>query len=173
MVCIPKQLLQCNVVNYSIDHLYNFHAHGYGHTECHPANAKWLLGYIIPPFQRPLVWSKEQMIRFVESAWLGLHLGTYVVNIMDFVNSTDAHPLDRLLIDGQQRLNALRAYWDNEFPVFGSYWSEVFEDKPVYRRFRNIQFGMGEVQIKDEAILRDLYNRLNFGGTAHTDDQRA
>jgi hypothetical protein len=134
---------------------------------------QWLMGWILPPFQRPLVWSTAQKTRFIESAWLGFHLGTYIVNDADRFDGRNGRPhfTDRWLIDGQQRLNAIRGYIHDEFPVFGYRWSEITElDR---RRFRSIVFACGRVQLNDEAKLRDLYDRLNFGGTAHTEDQRA
>lgn len=180
MVCIPDPMLRGNLLNSSLDELYLNFTQGYECPQYHDPNATWLLGYIVPNFQRPLVWTVEQKIRFIESAWLGFHLGTYVVNDVDFIgrkseSKTDfiAHPLDRFLVDGQQRLNALHCYWNNEFSVFGSYWSEILENPPMARRFRHTHFSQMKITVKDEATICELYNRLNFGGTAHTEDQRA
>ena len=147
-------------------------------TEFHEPS-EWLLGYAIPPFQRPVVWSEERMVRFVESAIIGLNLGTWTYNsTMDLGgHGTDASgkevwKCDLWLIDGQQRLASLDRYWSDAFPVFGLYWSEVAEGRQ--RQFlMSTHFPAFETRIRDEAEIRDLYDRMNFGGIAHTEDQRA
>lgn len=140
--------------------------------------SEWLLGYAIPPFQRELVWDEDRMIRFVESAVLGLHIGTWVYNnamdapIRRTKNGDIYHQTDLWLIDGQQRLNALDRFWDDRFPVFGYYWSQV----PIreQRHFlNNTHFAAFETHIYDVNALKELYDRLNFGGVAHTLDQKA
>lgn len=138
----------------------------------------WLMGYALPPFQRPLVWETERMEKFIESAALGLHLGTWVYN-----NAGDApmamldgrkvfHETDRWLIDGQQRLAALDRFWNDDFQAFGYYWSDLARGEQ--RRFlSSTAFGAHETHIYDKDALRELYDRLNFGGIAHTQEQRA
>ena len=79
---------------------------------------------------------------------------------------------DGLLIDGQQRLRSLERYLDGEFPVFGYRWSEV---TIVDRRFFEMStiFACYVTETEDEDYLRSYYDMTNFGGTAHTEDQRA
>lgn len=155
--------------NYTMGHLYlNFEDDDPARLLNDQADRQ-VCGFPLPPWQRPLVWEQEQCIRFIESAWLGLSLGTYVVNR---AGNSERDPISNILIDGQQRLHALERYWSDEFPVFGYHWSEL----PIkeQRSFRmSVVFPQVEVTINDEAQLRDLYDRLNFGGTAHTEDQRA
>ena len=131
----------------------------------------YLLGTFIPPFQRPLVWSDEQKIRFIQSAWEGLHLGTYVVNDPDEMVDGLMHPMQDWLIDGQQRLNALLCYFQDHFPVYGACWSELTPTDQ--RRFKQVEFARTTVRITDEDELRRLYDLMNFGGVAHTEEQRA
>jgi len=141
--------------------------------------SEWLLGYAIPPFQRPVVWDEERMVRFVESAIIGLNLGTWTYNsTMDLGgHGTDEHGReiwkhDLWLIDGQQRLTALDRYWSDAFPVFGLYWSEVETNRQ--RQFlTSTHFPAFETRIRNEDEIRELYDRMNFGGVAHTEDQRA
>jgi len=133
------------------------------------ATDKLLMGYILPPFQRPSVWSEAQQIRLVESAILGLGIGSFSYNLCQ---EGLADNTDFWLIDGQQRLRALDRYWNDEFPVFGLKWSEV-EQRDQMRFLAHTMFPATETRIKDERILRELYDRLNFGGTPHTPDQKA
>lgn len=118
--------------------------------------------FVLPPFQRPEVWTIEQKIRFIESIWNGLPLGTYVVNR---VLTPWACPYDNWLIDGQQRITAILDYVGDAFPIMGYRWSELTKQDQS-------QFGMTpmaclETQITDLAQLEDIYDRLAYGGTPH------
>ncbi len=76
--------------------------------------------FIVPPFQRPPVWTEEQKVRFIESIWHGLPLGSYVVN-----RTLDLRRVDNWLLDGQQRITAIVEYVNDAFPVLGLRWSEL------------------------------------------------
>lgn len=128
-------------------------------------------GYSLPIWQRDLTWNESQKIRFIESAYLGFHLGHWVFNSFDWDDNNRALPFSGILIDGQQRLNALEEYWDNKFPVAGLYWSDV--EKRDKTRFLRTGFASTEVTINDESALMEMYDRLNFGGTPHLESERA
>lgn len=132
-----------------------------------PHGYRVVMGYFLPPWQRPLVWTQEQKVRLIESAWRGLSIGTYTYNRAGL-----GSPFDNLLLDGQQRLHAIECYLNDEFPVFGYRWSEVTE---ADRRQWEISthFHSYITESEDEAYLRSYYNMMNFGGTPHTEDQRA
>lgn len=74
--------------------------------------------FILPPFQRPPVWTVAQQIRLIESFWIGLPVGSYVVN-EDDDGISPTYAYDRWLLDGQQRWAAIIAYVNDAFPVFG------------------------------------------------------
>lgn len=135
----------------------------------HPAE-RYAMGFPLPAWQRPLVWTAQQCGRFIESAWLGLHLGTLVVNGVRHEGGS-VHPLSGLLIDGQQRLAAIAAYLDDGLEVFGYRWSELGRHEQA--RFERTIFMRSETSIWDERELQDLYDRLNFGGTPHDPRERA
>lgn len=125
-----------------------------------------IFGFVLPYFQRPLVWTESQKIKFLESVWLEMPIGTYIVNRGEYGGD-----FDNLLLDGQQRLNAIHEYLNDKFLVFGYRYSEITEiDR---RRFRNTPFPSIEVRENDWGKLVEIYNRFNFGGTAHTEDQKA
>src|SRR3546814_2884302 len=90
-------------------------------------NQPRLCGLFIPPFQRPLVWEMDRKIAFIESAYLGIHLGTIVFNDALNLPMVDGRfdPTDRWLIDGQQRCNALWSYVNDEFPRSEEHTSEL------------------------------------------------
>lgn len=117
--------------------------------------------FVLPPFQRPSVWTVEQQVRFIESAWMGLPLGVFIYNRTGDINS----PYDNWLLDGQQRVTAVLDYMADKFPVYGHLFSEL---TVVDRRFWNsVNFASMETNLEDEDKLRDVYDRLAYGGTPH------
>lgn len=117
--------------------------------------------FVLPPFQRPAVWTTEQKIKLIESIWLELPIGVYVYNMSPGYN----HPSDNWLIDGQQRISAIFDYAADEFPVFGYRWSELGEtDKRV---FEMSTFPAIQLSMTDEKAMEELYDRLAYGGTPH------
>ena len=169
---MPERIFAGVTRHTSLDTLFNERRKRAITDDSYYAPGRHVCGYTLPSWQRGLKWSTEQCIRFIESAWLGLHLGTWVSNAMDWASDdARAHSLSGILIDGQQRFHALDQYWADAFPVFGHIWSEL--DKVEQRRFLSRPFASTEVAIWDDRPLRELYDRLNFGGTAHEDSERA
>lgn len=132
-----------------------------------PHGLRTVMGYCLPTWQRGLVWTQRQMIAFIESAWLGINLGTYTYN-----RAPLGSPFDHLLIDGQQRLHAIECYLRDEFPVFGWRWSEV-TDVDRRRWEMTTIFSSYVTDSEDEEYLRAYYNLTNFGGTPHKESERA
>lgn len=127
--------------------------------------------YPLPEFQRPFVWTQEQQTRFIESLWRGISPGFYVYNDIKCIPgmSLDTYSgfnkYSGLLLDGQQRITTLQRYWDNKFPVFGLYWNDLTRDETM--QFKMTRFTSYITNIWDESELKEYYNILNFGGTAH------
>ena len=125
----------------------------------------YVLGFKIPDFQRPLVWTLEQKIKLIESLWVGIAIGSYTVN--EFYGSE----YDLIIIDGQQRLNAIESYINDDFKVYDMLYSELtIIDK---RRFDNNLFPRYVTNSDDIEYLKNYYNLMNFGGTAHKESERA
>lgn len=149
----------------------------------HPGQ-KTIGHFYLPPFQRPAVWSDAQSARLIESIHLGISIGSIVVsgcrNVEKVVEdgvTVERFPIDSdWLIDGFQRLNAIRRYMDDDLAVFDGTphehrWSDL---SPVQRRrFGNTNFGFITLGETDVEGLKLIYDLMNFGGTAHTQDQRA
>lgn len=131
-----------------------------------PQNLRTVMGYNVPTWQRPLVWSVDQNVKLIESMWLGLPIGTYTFN------RKHGSKLDNLIIDGQQRMNAIELYINDGFEVFGYTYSSITDiDKRFFRQ--SSRFPCYITETDDEEYLRGYYNMMNFSGTAHTEDQRA
>jgi len=64
--------------------------------------------FFVPPFQRSLVWNVKQASRFIESLLMGLPVpGIFVFR--------EAHTNRHLIVDGQQRLRTLQAFYNGIF----------------------------------------------------------
>ena len=118
--------------------------------------------FVIPEYQRGLVWSDEQKVNLIKSVMTGVPIGTFVFARQAY----DKQTLKKLptrtyyLLDGQQRLNAIQGFIDDEFAVDGYFF------KMAFINFHN--FGsmiLNEPTLEQEL---DFYFTLNFGGTAHT-----
>jgi len=132
-----------------------------------------LLNLVVPPWQRQEVWSTDQKTRFIEGIFLGLGTGYYVINGQDWSADGKSLPMSGWLLDGQQRLSSIRDFLMNALPIFdGIVYSDL--DRPTaIKRFLRHSFPCFEIDYtSNEHKLKDLYERLNFGGTAHTADDR-
>jgi hypothetical protein len=132
-----------------------------------------LFGYKLPEWQRKPVWTDEQCVLFIESIWMGVGLGAFMVNLSNTGLYDDTH---LILLDGQQRLRAIERYWNGEFAVPGedgnSYlWTDFTEREQAH--FNRMPFPWLCTAYTTDAELREAYNRHNFGGTAHKEDERA
>lgn len=125
-------------------------------------------------FQRPLVWTKNQMDRFIESLLLGYPIpGIFLVRQLD----------NRyLVLDGQQRLRTLRAYTE------GIAFKREFSLRNVADRFKGLTYKSMSRELKrklDNTFLQativqsstnpgaldaiyQVFERLNSGGTQLT-----
>lgn len=83
-----------------------------------------------PVYQRPIVWSDEQQIDFVEFLLRGGANSTGL-NIIRFncPGWMKTFTGKMSIIDGKQRLSSVLRFIDNEIPAFGYYFKE-YEDKP-------------------------------------------
>jgi len=171
---LPKPLLRGTTSSRSISDLMREREPKY-ETMFAP-NQEKLGHYYIPPFQRPAVWTKEQSAKLIESVHLGIAIGAVVVSNEGQYRNGKYSPTADWIIDGQQRMRAIDAYLKDELTVFvGTPSEHVFSqlDKPQKRRFTGTPVGFIVLDNCSEELLREIYNRMNFGGTDHTEDQRA
>jgi uncharacterized protein with ParB-like and HNH nuclease domain len=71
--------------------------HGNAALGMHSYNGRRVMGYKLPIWQRQEKWSDAQCSRFVESIWMGVGLGTFMVN------SCSCNGWHHLPVDGTQR----------------------------------------------------------------------
>ncbi len=134
--------------------------------------AKGMLGkFPLPVWQRDSVWTQEQKVSFIESAYYGFDLGSIVVNGYEYDRNDKLIPFSDCLIDGQQRIGAMLEYCNNQFKINGYFFDEL--DKKEKNAFLMRDMGLHRVNCFDEEKLKTLYNHLNFSGTNHKESERA
>lgn len=142
------------------------------------ATDKTLCGFRLPPFQRSEVWDTKRKIRLIESIFCEVGIGTIL-----FVSNYDYPEIDGWLIDGQQRLTAIRDFVLGKFAVFGGKLSYnnmanvtlhfMGTDDLNRPKTANLIWGRNFLRcsriehISDVSVLKEVYNRLNFGGVPH------
>lgn len=118
-----------------------------------------------PPYQRAHVWTEQQQIAYVEYMLMGGEVGRNIIwNCPTWMKSYK-HPLE--LVDGKQRLEAVRKFLRNDLPVFGKTISE-FEDK---LKFIEHHFIFSICCLESEKEILQLYLNINAGGTPHTEGE--
>lgn len=131
----------------------------------YPWATRMLGKFPIPKWQRPLVWTQKHNMDFIESIFQGYDLGSVMINGWIACDNDIMLPMSDILIDGQQRINAVIQFTSNAFPYDGFYWSEF--TRREQRVFLESRIGMKKTHCFDETILKKVYNHLNFSGVAH------
>lgn len=117
-----------------------------------------------PDFQRAHVWNEQQQIRYVEYILRGGMSGRAI-----YLNCTGwGHSYEGpyVLVDGKQRLTAVRRFLANEIPVFGGLLSEYTD-----RLRMDCSFDWYVNDLETRAEVLQWYLDLNRGGVVHTDDE--
>lgn len=126
----------------------------------------------IPDYQRDMVWTPKQQSRFIESILIKLPV--------PFIFAADVGQGDREgaleIIDGSQRIRTLDNFLSNKLELVGlkkltQALGMRFSDlsKPRQMRFKRTTVRVIELTEKaDEDARREMFDRLNTGGTALT-----
>jgi Protein of unknown function DUF262 len=147
-----------------VGHAYSSHVSNllevYGGVRPLEAGEKMMGRFILPAFQRGLVWTVGQKARLIESIYAGIPIGAIVWN-----QTTIDNQCDGWLLDGQQRTSAIMGFVTGEFAVCG--WR--YPDLPgvEQRHFRRMTISLIETNETDPARCREIYDRLVYGGTPH------
>lgn len=120
---------------------------------------------LTPDFQRGHVWTREQQIAYVEYLLRGGISGRNL-----YFNYPSWHTEvasgeynDFVIVDGLQRYTAIAGFLADEFPVFGSCYSE-FTDS--WRPSNTIRVHINDLKSKVDVL--EWYLQMNAGGTPHS-----
>lgn len=138
---------------------------GYNSND-YPWAARMLGKHPIPSWQRELCWSKQKSRKFIHSVFQGFDLGSVMKNGYQYANNSDIlMPMSDILIDGQQRINALILFINNEIDYETYYWNDL--NRLEQRTFLESQIGLKSTNCFDKEVLKKVYNLLNFSGVRH------
>lgn len=129
-------------------------------------------------YQRKLVWNVEEKQKLIDSMMRDLPLPLFLV-----AEVTRDDVLTYELIDGLQRLNAIFAFLENEYPVDGHYFdldaladTKLLKDQgvltqktPLMNRessttLANYTVALSVFRAADEANVEEVFRRINSGG---------
>ena len=118
-----------------------------------------------PDFQRAHVWTEDKQIAYIEFGLRGGKSGRDIYfNQKGWMGKFEG-PL--VLVDGKQRLEAVRRFIHNEIPAFGTFFKD-FEDKFPQMRF-DFVFHVNDLKTRKEVL--QWYIDLNSGGVVHTTEE--
>lgn len=165
---IPEPILSGTTREYQIDTLLGQAQEALA-SDHMATGDRTLMGFNLPPWQRDETWTEAQKRRFIEGIFLGLGCGYYVVHQMDWDEDANPLPMAGWLLDGQQRIAAIRDFVYGPLTIFDGVGYTDLDRPTQLRRFRRQAFPCVEIPYQDdEEILKEVYRRLNFGGTPHT-----
>lgn len=122
-----------------------------------------------PDFQRGHVWTEEKQIAYIEYCLKG---GTYsrliLFNHPGWMGNWNGQ---MVLVDGKQRLEAVRKFVRNELPVFGGIKLNDFDDPKRLLRSGNCEMIFGVNKLQTRAEVLEWYLQLNDGGVIHTKEE--
>lgn len=118
-----------------------------------------------PDYQRAHVWTKEQQTAYIEYQLMGGDISRTIVFNAPFWNRRA--PMEEQyveLLDGKQRLEAVRAFLRGDVAVFGRRIDE-FEGSFPTLEYR-LRFHICCLHSREEVL--SLYLKINAGGTPHS-----
>ena len=142
----------------------------FGFEYLHKVVPQWEVEYgldLEPDFQRAHVWTDEQRAAFVEYILAGGPSGRTLYFASPGWSRTLPEKPKTVIVDGKQRLEAVRRFMDDRLRVHGKLRSEW---TGVVRLATGGRFRFSVADIGREQTLR-WYLALNAGGTPHTTEE--
>lgn len=117
-----------------------------------------------PDFQRGHVWTERQRRAFLEFFFRGGRTARVLCfNCPSWHKSATTDYDDFVIVDGLQRLTAIREFVENRLKVFGSYFREYEDSVRIHKTFK---INVNDLQTRAD-VLR-WYLDFNSGGVVHT-----
>lgn len=128
-----------------------------------------------PPYQRGLVWGATRKRNLIKSLLSGIPIPSVVINdrSVRFEGWDACRDPSYVVVDGKQRITALRDFVDGKFAVPG-HWFDVNADevlftdleKPSQRHFLHRPIAVSEAKLSTLDEEREMFDLINFGGLA-------
>jgi len=118
-----------------------------------------------PDFQRAHVWTREQQVAYVEYVMQGGEVGKNITfNAVGWGYDLVIGSYE--IIDGKQRLEAVRAWLRDEFKAHGYFRSDFTDRMRLHMGFK---WRVCSLNTREEIL--QLYLNINAGGTPHTQEE--
>lgn len=112
-----------------------------------------------PYYQRDFVWDEKDEELLIDSIFEGIEIGKFV--FIDVLDDED-NKYDYEILDGKQRINTIRRFYEDRFTYKGKKFSELSNrDK---NHFLDLSVSVGEVSNFTEEQKLRYFLRLNRGG---------
>lgn len=116
-----------------------------------------------PDFQRPLKWDNQRCIDYLEYIIRGGQSGRVLYfNCPSWAEQDPHGNREIVIVDGQQRLEAIRKFYNNEIKVFDCYFKEI--EDPFWLGW--LKININSLKTKKEVLK--WYLGINAGGVPHT-----
>lgn len=128
-----------------------------------------------PDFQRGHVWTQEQQVRYIENVYRGVVQPVTMVIQFNAPHWDDFHydgelPREIQILDGLQRLTAVRQYLSGNIRPFGKLVHE-FDGTEFSAKRTTFYLKFAVHQFKTRVDLLQHYLDLNTGGTPHSETE--
>lgn len=120
-----------------------------------------------PDFQRSHVWTAAQQSGYIEFILSGGNTAKEILfNSPTWMRGNNSQGSRLVIVDGKQRLNAVRLFLKDRVPAFGHCFSEYEDKLPRYAEF---VIRINELPTRTQVLT--WYLQLNAGGTPHTEKE--
>lgn len=138
---------------------------GWDYLEDHIKHEQGIGLDLNPDFQRAHVWTEKQQIDYCEYVLQGGSSGKELYfNCKGWMNDFEG---PYVIVDGKQRLQAVRRFMTGEIKAFGSYINEYINNP----RMILTDFVWNIAALKTRREVLEWYINFNSGGTVHTDSE--
>ncbi len=131
-----------------------------------------------PPYQRGKVWGLTRKRALIKSLLMGIPVPSIVINDrgVRFEGWDAETDPTYVVVDGKQRVTALRDFVDGKFTVPGHWFDVDAEevlftelDKPNQLHFKHRPIAVSEAKLATLDEEREMFDLINFGGVAQGD----
>ncbi|RZN15663.1 MAG: DUF262 domain-containing protein [Methanosarcinales archaeon] len=133
---------------------------------------------ITPSFQRGYVWNPKRASKLIESFLLGLPVPQIFL-----YKEEDSQEL--IIVDGKQRLETIKFYFDGKFPSGSNFYLRSVKDKWLKKKFVDLDEAdkikledailratiFQQTDPKDNSSIFEIFERLNTGGVKLMDQE--
>lgn len=127
---------------------------------------------INPDFQRGHVWNEEQQRAYIEFRIRGGMSGQDIFINNPTMKNRSKLPDEGVLVDGKQRLEAVRKFMNNKLTIFnGHYMKDIEGMEQEVNSMSGLHFNFKVNGLQKRSEVLRWYLELNSGGVIHTKEE--